>query len=196
MCYRVTSHMMRCDARPIISNGEVEIVNGYSEPTACMCGKQDDIKERLRCDWHGCCRTATRVHLCEKAGQCLTVPFHRYFQSRMEVEADDWSGSIGRDAPWPEMFVLDDEHIPRGCQTPGSRVEYEQPTFREAMKEMLAIGQCIAQMDRMANQVQTNRKLLVELMEHRSNMYVRLAGRYVAFGLAHRRGSHLGGESG
>lgn len=37
MSYKVTTHRLRCDVRPVISDGDRDIVSGYSDPIPCRC---------------------------------------------------------------------------------------------------------------------------------------------------------------
>ncbi|PHH69466.1 hypothetical protein CDD82_7744 [Ophiocordyceps australis] len=74
--------MLRCDVRPIISDGHDKIVDGYAEPQRCGCAPDEQRKPRLQCLEHGCCRAATKTHLCADPDSCGdTISFHVYRQA-------------------------------------------------------------------------------------------------------------------
>lgn len=80
MCYKITTHSLHCDARPLISDGHRDIVNGYAGPTPCPCPPNPDVGPWLRCPHHGCCRITTRIQPCTRSHNPCTAPkfFHLY----------------------------------------------------------------------------------------------------------------------
>lgn len=169
MCYRTISHKLRCDVRPLISNGHVSIVDGYAQPTSCGCAASANIKRWLRCEHHGCCRVATKIHLCADPDSCAgEVVFHSYTQAKFEVR--DWTNNnVWPDAPWLARPVLDSQRLARSGQAPGTRLRYEAPLFRAALETLLKIGRTIAAVEYTVGRWISDRgRLLASLKEHSS----------------------------
>ncbi|PHH66534.1 hypothetical protein CDD81_7009 [Ophiocordyceps australis] len=168
MCYRVVSHMLRCDVRPIISDGHDKIVDGYAEPQRCECAPDEQRKPRLQCLEHGCCRAAKKTHLCADPDSCGdTINFHIYRQasqrmrlaSTMRVtmtasnrgnimvdgDGDSDAGRQTRRQKWATRRALDGDLFHTGYgQRPGTRLRFEAPALRAALQEMRRLGRRIA----------------------------------------------------
>ncbi|EQL00871.1 hypothetical protein G6O67_008035 [Ophiocordyceps sinensis] len=157
MCYRAVSHMMRCDARPLLSDGQAKIVDSYGQPRACECRRDADIKRWLRCEHHGCCRAAAKTYLCVDPGSCKgTVLFHGYEQvptPRGARAAGDMEGhdqdDDERENAWPARLVLDRGRFPHRGQVPGTRLRFEAPVLRRGLEALRRTGRRIDELESM-----------------------------------------------
>ena len=88
MCWKITTHSMHCDVRPIGRRGTV---NGYAHPTPCACPPSPKVAPWLRCPCgHGCCRITTRTQRCSLPLPCPTAkPFHIY--ERAHTSTTHWT---------------------------------------------------------------------------------------------------------
>lgn len=99
MCYRVVTHTMRCDVRPIISDGEILYIDPFAEPISCWCFNEHSARPWLQCDTHGCCMTYSKMEWCPEVHSCNDViELHRYEQARRQTRniwashpASQWS---------------------------------------------------------------------------------------------------------
>ncbi|KAG5797522.1 hypothetical protein H9Q69_003460 [Fusarium xylarioides] len=82
MCYRNITHTMRCDARPVISDGSKYYTDSFANPLPCRCGPEHFVPSYLRCEDHGCCMKKVRMVWCPHVADCNVVyEVHRYVQS-------------------------------------------------------------------------------------------------------------------
>ncbi|KAF4345936.1 hypothetical protein FBEOM_78 [Fusarium beomiforme] len=87
MCYKIFTHTMRCDARPIISDGSSFITNPFAKPLPCSCGSKHYLRPILRCDNHGCCMRKISMEWCPDVAECNEVfEVHRYVQSHHQPQ--------------------------------------------------------------------------------------------------------------
>ncbi|MBE3045076.1 hypothetical protein IMZ48_21480 [Candidatus Bathyarchaeota archaeon] len=87
MCFKITTHSMHCDVRPIGRHGTV---NGYAHPTPCACPPSPKVAPWLRCPCgHGCCRIATRTQRCDIPCPTPPKPFHIY--ERAHISTTPWT---------------------------------------------------------------------------------------------------------
>ncbi|PHH83942.1 hypothetical protein CDD83_2757 [Cordyceps sp. RAO-2017] len=144
MCYQVVSHMMCCDARPLLSSGRSRIVDTYAQPRRCGCAPAADIKGWLRCEHHGCCRASTRTHLCVDPDSCGddSVAFHRYLQTTTTAKGNDGTA-------WSALAALDQERFPCGGQAPGTRLRFEAPVMRQALDRLRRAGRQLHELEAM-----------------------------------------------
>ncbi|KAL2106773.1 hypothetical protein VUR80DRAFT_6228 [Thermomyces stellatus] len=127
MCYKVITHSLRCDVRPLISDGDRDIVSGYSDPVSCACTPNPAIVPWLQCPDHGCCRTISRLRRCTNINPCKNPrPFHLYEQAHTSTD------------PWPELPVLD-----KAFHTRATPPTWECPAWRSALMEVVRAGEYI-----------------------------------------------------
>ncbi|KAI1019766.1 hypothetical protein LB504_009563 [Fusarium proliferatum] len=82
MCYRSITHTMRCDARPVISDGTKVYTDPFAYPLPCSCGPEHFVSSYLRCEDHGCCMKKVSMDWCPHVSDCNEVyEVHRYVQS-------------------------------------------------------------------------------------------------------------------
>ncbi|KAF9771106.1 hypothetical protein IL306_011271 [Fusarium sp. DS 682] len=82
MCYKIFTHTMRCDARPVISDGSSLFTNPFAGPLPCTCGPEHHVRSYLRCDDHGCCMRRIYMDWCPNIAECNEIfEVHRYIQS-------------------------------------------------------------------------------------------------------------------
>lgn len=128
MCYQVTTHSLRCDVRPLISDGARDIVSGYSDPLPCHCPPNPAVARWLRCLDHGCCRTITRLRRCNDTKPCPhPTPFHFYEQV-----------TRASTTPWPDLPILDNAF--HATPSPNSS---DSPVWRAALLELVGAGEKI-----------------------------------------------------
>ncbi|UNI22726.1 hypothetical protein JDV02_008588 [Purpureocillium takamizusanense] len=169
MCYRLVSHMMRCDVRPVISNGRSRFVDGYAEPSTCACPRDAHIKGWLRCDKHGCCRMAVKIHLCVDPDSCLgQVTFHRYRQVRCEIR-NPATRATWHDKEWEDddLAAVDGLRLPVGGQVPGTRLPFECPLFQNTLGSLLHVGRSIAMLEDTVDRMVADNGRLTALMDGR-----------------------------
>ncbi len=165
MCYRIVSHMMRCDVRPVLSNGHTRFVDGYAEPHTCSCPRSAKIKPWLRCDKHGCCRTAVKTHLCVDPDSCPgQVVFHRYYQVRCEIR-NHMTKESWQDKTWDDLIVVDGRRFPVGGQAPRTRLQFECPLFRTTLEFLLHAGRGIVMLEDTIDRMVADSERLTALME-------------------------------
>ncbi|SPJ71628.1 uncharacterized protein FTOL_01356 [Fusarium torulosum] len=77
---------MRCDVRPIISDGETLYIDPFADPISCGCFNEHSARPWLQCDTHGCCMTYSKMEWCPKVHSCNDViELHRYGQARRQT---------------------------------------------------------------------------------------------------------------
>ncbi|KAH7264947.1 uncharacterized protein BKA55DRAFT_557404 [Fusarium redolens] len=82
MCYRIFTHAMRCDARPVISDGNNVYTDPFAYPLPCSCSSEHFVLRYLRCEDHGCCMKKLEMDWCPNVADCNEVyEVHRYVQS-------------------------------------------------------------------------------------------------------------------
>ncbi|KAF7553226.1 hypothetical protein G7046_g7157 [Stylonectria norvegica] len=118
MCYRVVTYTLRCDVRPLISDGETLIVDPYATPNTCACPVNLQVKPWFRCDEHGCCMVTGKMHRCSQPETCEIIVYHQYEQTQVQnaIFCQGWHGSmlprlcekwdLPKAAPWPVIPIL------------------------------------------------------------------------------------------
>ncbi|KAG9251430.1 uncharacterized protein F5Z01DRAFT_692194 [Emericellopsis atlantica] len=99
MCYIVETHSLRCDVRPLFSNGEKPIVDTHSTPPPCDCDQDTDIPNALRCPEHGCCMLTQKTIYCNNPEACEFWDCYLYEQ-RQPTPATLWTQHDAFDGPF------------------------------------------------------------------------------------------------
>ncbi|KAK7424750.1 hypothetical protein QQX98_000330 [Neonectria punicea] len=142
MCYKVITHTLVCDIRPLISDGKEFLVDPFAKPTECHCGIQREMKKYFRCDKHKCCMVTCNMVSCPTDEKCeYVIPMQRYNQA-----------SFKREKTW-EAFQTADEYIfPEGLPFVCDMTEH----FLNALVETLYMGQAMALARTMLTEAQKN----------------------------------------
>ncbi|CAM1501885.1 Fc.00g038690.m01.CDS01 [Cosmosporella sp. VM-42] len=103
MCYRVITHALRCDIRPILSDGHSLFVDNYAGPCKCNCVDfQTSIKSWFRCENHGCCMRTAKLYECASVYKnCEVREYHRYEQAK-PPKSTTWCKTVP-DSLFPNM---------------------------------------------------------------------------------------------
>lgn len=143
MCYRVYTHAMRCDVRPVLSDGENQLLDPYATPNRCRC--HGDRRSRHPCRHHGCCSLSVRMYECP--ARCrASIIYHIYTQrqSRRNVHFH----ATDQERRWRDLPVFDGAIFSIASRqggyegTPHTCVE-ESVEFRLARDQMLEIGRVL-----------------------------------------------------
>ncbi|KAI6780969.1 uncharacterized protein J7T54_003111 [Emericellopsis cladophorae] len=112
MCYILETHSLRCDVRPLFSNGEKPIVDTQSTPPPCDCEQDTDIPNALRCPQHGCCMLTKTTIYCTRPNVCEFWDCYLYEQ-RQPTPATLWTQHDVFDGPFlsstPGPIASEDE---------------------------------------------------------------------------------------
>ena len=146
MCYKVITHTVRCDVRPIISDGFYIFVDPYTTPGSCNCEAQPSIRARFSCDQHGCCIRTEKNVRCGESWNCWEtepVEFHRYRQNL--------NSNLSTDGSQPEVwhvvpnFDADSFYLPLDALTQHRvAAPVESALLRTARTNALNTGHAIA----------------------------------------------------
>ncbi|KAF5000751.1 hypothetical protein FGRMN_1519 [Fusarium graminum] len=86
---------MRCDVRPVISDGENRYIDPFAEPISCACFGEHSVRPWLQCDTHGCCMKCSEMEWCPEVHSCNDViELHRYGQARRQTR-NIWGPAVG-----------------------------------------------------------------------------------------------------
>lgn len=112
MCYKIITHMLHCDVRPLvvmIDDISKPMINPYATPTTCKCGYFDPkIQPRLWCDFgHNCCYMTVKVLCCRNKNCREVFRFHRYNRRNISKGALDQRGPATEDEGWAPLPVID-----------------------------------------------------------------------------------------
>jgi hypothetical protein len=113
MCWTIISHKLDHDVRTIITpchaEPEKSFVNPYGIPKLCVCGPDPTIHSALRCEWHDCCRSCSRLVRCAVQEPCETpVKYHKYEPARRDNPSDDRCFGSEQEG-WHPLPVLDEK---------------------------------------------------------------------------------------
>ncbi len=130
MCYKVITHTLRCDVRPLVVMGNdvaKPLLNPYATPAACHCKKRDiKILFRLRCDYgHNCCYMTAKRVCCGKEDCKETVLFHKYTRRSISSKAAAERGPAKEDEGWAPLPVIDGDFCDFGI-VPRATAEFVQ----------------------------------------------------------------------
>ncbi|KAF5484404.1 hypothetical protein CGCS363_v014639 [Colletotrichum siamense] len=145
MCYKVHTHTLSCDVRPIISSTKTHYVNPYETPASCACPlPRSSSSHAGRCPSHGCCSLSSTLHRCRRSCRRPTH-YHRYVcdhpppSSSSSSRRHSYSYSrpptpIPSHNPWRRLPTFDRD---ADFQTA------ESGDFKFAMSELLDIGRIL-----------------------------------------------------
>lgn len=151
MCYHVYTHTLRCDVRPVLSNGKTALVDPYAIPRRCRCRHERQVWSRHHCRDHGCCSLSVRRYTCESS--CRTSIVYHVYIPRVEETGVHFQRSA-RDPEWRDLSVFDNNVFPvssrRSSFSSSSRaeqVEYtcsaESVEFKLARDQILKTGRVL-----------------------------------------------------
>jgi len=122
MCYKLISHTLHCDVRPLIAVSDhitKPLIDPYAAPEPCHCKDPDlTIRPHLRCDFgHKCCYMTSMHFPCDQADCQRVVLFHGYTRRNISRDAYLERGPAGQDEGWAPLPSIDDdvydlEHAP------------------------------------------------------------------------------------
>ncbi|KAF5538390.1 hypothetical protein FNAPI_11139 [Fusarium napiforme] len=148
---------MRCDARPVISDGSKDYTDPLASPLPCSCGPQHFVPSYLRCDNHGCCMKKVRMNWCPHVADCNEVyEVHRYVQSYRQPR-NIWgpidTNGDSFDSLWSLPMIQEKKkawkHAPNleKCLFTGKipHLTAVPPPFRMAVENLANTGRLIAQ---------------------------------------------------
>ncbi|KAF5502332.1 hypothetical protein CGCA056_v014223 [Colletotrichum aenigma] len=145
MCYKVHTHTLSCDVRPIISSTKTHYINPYETPPSCACPlPRFSSSHAGRCPSHGCCSLSSTLHHCRRACRRPTH-YHRYVcdhpspSSSSSSRRHSYSYSrpptpIPSHTPWRRLPTFDRD---ADFQTA------ESGDFKFAISELLDIGRIL-----------------------------------------------------
>ncbi|WYZ35819.1 hypothetical protein EsH8_X_000466 [Colletotrichum jinshuiense] len=164
MCYRVHTHTMACDVRPVISSTKTLYANPYDAPPNCDCVPRARPRS-ARCPSHGCCRLDVAVYRCPRRCRQPTN-YHKYVCARDEPRGEPPSSPHRRPhssprrastpgpprAPWRRLRTFD--------RAPDFHAA-ESADFRFALAELVDIGRILvhaeAELDKAARRAERER---------------------------------------
>ncbi|KAI8722018.1 hypothetical protein NCS52_00344600 [Fusarium sp. LHS14.1] len=77
MCWKVITHNLRCDVRPLIYDGmSGKYIDSFQTPTPCKCAAEHQA--RVQCSHHGCCFLTEYIEPCSHKNCPKTYDIHRY----------------------------------------------------------------------------------------------------------------------
>lgn len=147
MCYRIVIHSMRCDVRPLLSDGDRIYVDAYAKPLECDCKQEKQIRPWLRCEEHGCCMRTAKMYRCgsgDDAVACGQEPleYHEYEQAHIRTFEKDEEHFFGLAAkkrhPWADIPAVDDLLWPLPGMAP-----LDSEASRLALANLLVVGHLI-----------------------------------------------------
>ncbi|KAH7350142.1 hypothetical protein B0T11DRAFT_333148 [Plectosphaerella cucumerina] len=145
MCYRVYTHAMRCDVRPVLSDGENQLLDPYASPNHCRC--PIDRRSRHPCRDHGCCSLSVRMYECPARCRAAII-YHTYTQRQSHKGVHFRPDEAER--RWRDLPVFDGAIFPVASRQGGSEgstrtCAAESVEFRLARDQILEIGRVIDQ---------------------------------------------------
>ncbi|KAG8671228.1 hypothetical protein FPOAC2_04555 [Fusarium poae] len=167
MCYRVITHTMRCDMRPVISSGNTIYTDPFAETTSCTCANEHLARPWLQCDDHGCCMKTSKMEWCPEVHACNYVTeLQRYVQTRPRsrniwktTTSSIWSLPPPQDEPesWIKVTDVIDDLFPTGMP----HMETISPHLAEAVDNLVYVGRLIvtleAQLSNLLDDIQMRR---------------------------------------
>lgn len=132
MCYQVWTHTLQCGERPLISNGEKEVVDSYAEPVPCSCQQEENIKPRFRCEDHGCCIVTAKILSCD-GPQCKRMWKCHFYQPSKKADASTWGN----------YAVLDAWFLSRKLWSDARHIPQETPLFVDALLSFRRAGRAV-----------------------------------------------------
>ncbi|KAH6693899.1 hypothetical protein F5X68DRAFT_199843 [Plectosphaerella plurivora] len=138
MCYRVYTHAMRCDVRPVLSDGENQLLDPYASPNHCRC--PSDRRTRHPCRDHGCCSLSVRMYECPARCRSAII-YHLYTQRQSSKGVHFRPDELER--RWRDLPCFDGAIFPiadgaRACAA-------ESVEFRLARDQILEVGRVLDQ---------------------------------------------------
>ncbi|WXC44908.1 hypothetical protein QX201_004644 [Fusarium graminearum] len=153
MCYRVVTHTMRCDMRPVISSGATIYTDPFAETMSCTCINEHLARPWLQCDDHGCCMKTAKMEWCSDVHTCNHVTeLHRYNQARPRsrniwktTTSSIWSLPTPLEEPesWIEVVDVINALFPKGV----THMETISPHLDEAVNNLLHVGRLIVTLE-------------------------------------------------
>ncbi|TID06854.1 hypothetical protein CH35J_000805 [Colletotrichum higginsianum] len=167
MCYRVHTHTMSCDVRPVITSTKTLYANPYEATPSCPCNPSSRGHHHLTsssrlCPSHGCCSLDVAIYRCPRKCRRPT-DYHRYVckhdpepqspsssrSRRRSVSRSRSSYSYPNRHPSkaPSDHFKDTVHMPwRSLRTFDRKPDFhaaESSDFRFAVSELLDIGRIL-----------------------------------------------------
>ncbi|KAL4724052.1 hypothetical protein ACLX1H_008658 [Fusarium chlamydosporum] len=153
MCYRVVTHTMRCDMRPVISSGATIYTDPFAETISCICANKHLGRPWLQCDDHGCCMKTAKMEWCPDVHTCNEViELNRYVQARPRPRniwktstSSIWSLPTAQDEFEGWVYVRDvvDFLFPKGMP----HMETISPHLNNAIGNLLHVGRLIVNLE-------------------------------------------------
>lgn len=103
MCYKVITHTLMCDVRPVICDGNQIYVDPYAKPVPCNCNARPFILARFSCEDHSCCMRIEKMVYCTNEQPCLPFLYHRYEQKRCR---NVWGTPTHWDTYWADANIF------------------------------------------------------------------------------------------
>ncbi|KAL2759987.1 hypothetical protein ACRALDRAFT_1079105 [Sodiomyces alcalophilus JCM 7366] len=162
MCYRVYIHTLKCDVRPVLSDGRNPLIDPYAPPSTCSCPPDQTLSSRLRCRHHGCCLLSAKTYECPKECRHMAL-YHVYIPRRPKRGVHFSRGPDEHSASWRDIPVFDGAIFPispsssRPTSSSSSTLYFsaadrdeplltckaESPDFRLARDQLLEIGRAL-----------------------------------------------------
>lgn len=152
MCYKVITHTLMCDVRPVLCDGHQIYVDPYSKPIPCNCNARPFIRARFACEDHACCMRIEKMVYCTREQPCFVSEYHRYEQKRCSnvwginrtMQGDNYWADANTFLPaWPELPIFDDgTNLHTGDLSVTVRSESDH--FLRARLNVLTTGRLIA----------------------------------------------------
>lgn len=103
MCYKVVTHTLMCDVRPLICDGNQAYVDPYAKPVPCNCNARPFILARFACEDHSCCMRIEKLVRCTNEQPCVPFMYHRYEQKRCR---NVWGTPMHWDTYWADANIF------------------------------------------------------------------------------------------
>ena len=150
MCYRVVSHTLRCDTRPVLSDGENLLIDPYGPPRRCRCRTDRHMRPQYRCSDHGCCYISSRRYTCP--ANCRTSTLYHVYIQRNTNPGVHFHRST-REPEWRDLPIFDGNIFPiastsasesgRHSREGGHTCPSESVEFRLARDQILEVGRIL-----------------------------------------------------
>ncbi|KAF4427419.1 hypothetical protein F53441_14081 [Fusarium austroafricanum] len=154
---------MRCDVRPVISDGDNLYTDPFAEPISCNCPSSPFIRLRLACKEHGCCMQTSKKQLCSDLDACNTAfEVHHYVQAQRRQPRNIWgpySSSFWsipvapeQQKPWVKIRNLEDclfmQEMPH--------LTTISDAFEDAIQNLIATGRRINSTQEVLDKLRTD----------------------------------------
>ncbi|KAM0439999.1 hypothetical protein ACHAPT_001101 [Fusarium lateritium] len=149
MCWRIVTHTLNCDVRPIIYDemNKTKLVDPFANPVRCNC--PDHHLDRFQCKYHGCCLATEELDLCHQ-DHCPKIFFtlHRYAQRPPQANYNIWGPNhplfyLNPYEPRPDWEVIQDLDKALFPEQGIPQLTACSQEFIDMLSRVVEIGRCL-----------------------------------------------------